>query len=152
MRRSFVPLATLGVFLSLYVAQALALDPHKALTQYSQTRWTQQQGLPQDAVQAITQTADGYLWLGTNEGLARFDGYEFVIFRKNQNGLPSDSITGVAAAPDGSLWISTRRGLTQYRNGRFRTWTSHDGLVDDSVTALFIDHSGVVWAVAGGNV
>src|ERR1700761_5545235 len=121
MRRSFVLAAALGVYLLPSAEHALALDPHKALTQYSQTRWTQQQGLPQDAVQTITQTADGYLWLGTNEGLARFDGYEFVTYRKSQNGLPSDSISAVAAAPDGSLWIGTRKGLTQYSNGRFRT-------------------------------
>ena len=152
MRRSFVLVAELGVCLSLFIAPGLALDPHKALTQYSQTRWTQQQGLPQDAVQAITQTVDGYLWVGTNEGLARFDGYEFVTFRKSQNGLPSDSITAVAAAPDGSLWIGTRTGLTQYRNGRFHTWTSRDGMVDDPVNAIFIDHAGIIWAVAGVNL
>jgi ligand-binding sensor domain-containing protein len=59
-----------------------ALDPRKDLTQYSASVWTQQQGLPQDAIRAITQTADGYLWLGTDEGLARFDGYEFLSFNR----------------------------------------------------------------------
>src|ERR1035441_8859721 len=62
------------------VHSAVALDPHKALTQYSISIWTQQQGLPQDTIGAITQTSDGYLWLGTDEGLARFHGYEFTIF------------------------------------------------------------------------
>ena len=57
-----------------------ALDPHKALTQYSRTVWTQEHGLPQDTIRAIVQTTDGYLWLGTDEGLARFDGYDFVVF------------------------------------------------------------------------
>src|SRR6185295_1850381 len=54
------------------------LNPGKSLTQYTRNVWTQAQGLPQDTIQAITQTSDGYLWLGTDEGLARFDGYEFV--------------------------------------------------------------------------
>ena len=53
--------------------------------------WTQQQGLPQDTIRAITQTADGYLWLGTDEGLARFDGYEFVVFNRDHDNLPSNS-------------------------------------------------------------
>src|SRR5215510_781227 len=58
---------------------AAALDPHKSLAQYSRAVWNQQQGLPQDTITAIAQTPDGYLWLGTNEGLARFDGYEFTV-------------------------------------------------------------------------
>src|SRR5712664_521746 len=90
---------------------ALALDPHKSLTQYSRTTWTQQQGLPQDTIRAIAQTTDGYLWVGTDEGLARFDGYEFEIFGKDHGGLPSNSITALAAANDGSLWIGTTSGL-----------------------------------------
>ena len=61
-----------------------ALDPRKALTQFSSTTWTQEQGLPQDTVRAIAQTPDGYLWVGTDEGLARFDGYDFVTFTKDQ--------------------------------------------------------------------
>ncbi|HEX8871680.1 MAG TPA: two-component regulator propeller domain-containing protein, partial [Candidatus Acidoferrum sp.] len=51
---------------------AFGLDPRKALTQYSRTVWTQEHGLPQDTIRAVTQTTDGYLWLGTDEGLARF--------------------------------------------------------------------------------
>ena len=78
---------------------AFALDARKALTQYSRTVWTQQQGLPQDTIRAITQTADGYLWLGTDEGLARFDGYEFVVFNRDHDNLPSNSITALAAEP-----------------------------------------------------
>src|SRR5882672_10286544 len=94
---------------------ALALDPHKSLTQYSRTIWTQQQGLPQDTIRAIAQTTDGYLWLGTDEGLARFDGYEFEIFGKGNGDLPSNSITALSAGADGSLWIGTANGLTHYQ-------------------------------------
>src|SRR4051812_3038037 len=87
-----------------------ALSPAKALSQYSVTVWSQQQGLPQDTIRAITQTADGFLWLGTDEGLARFDGYEFVAFGKDQGGLPSNSVNVLAAGRDGSLWIGTPNG------------------------------------------
>ena len=95
------------------VSSALALDPRKSLTQYSRTIWTQERGLPQDTIRAITQTKDGYLWLGTDEGLARFDGYEFVVFNKSNGNLPDNSITALAAANDGGLWIGTANGLTQ---------------------------------------
>src|SRR6201999_1314017 len=99
---------------------ALALDPAKPLTQYSSAVWTQQQGLPQDAIRAIAQTTDGYLWLGTDEGLARFDGYDFVVFRKGEGGLSSNSITSLAAGASGSLWIGTPQGLVYYRDRAFR--------------------------------
>lgn len=135
-----------------YTASIYALNPHKALTQYSVTIWTQQQGLPQDTIRAITQTADGFLWLGTDEGLARFDGYEFVAFGKDQGGLPSNSVNVLAAGPDGSLWIGTPNGLTRYANGHFQTFTQKDGLPGNPVTALFVDHAGTLWIVAAGNL
>lgn len=128
---------------------AHALDPRKSLTQYSRTLWTQERGLPQDTIRAITQTKDGYLWLGTDEGLARFDGYEFVVFSKSNGDLPDNSITALAAANDGSLWIGTPNGLTQYRQGKFRTYTVKQGLPDPAITALYSTHDGELWVIAG---
>ena len=125
------------------------LDPHKRLTQYSRKVWTQEQGLPQDTIRAISQTADGYLWLGTDEGLARFDGYEFTVFNKDQSKLPANSITALAAANDGSLWIGTSSGLTRYKDNQFQNFTTKDGLPDDAVGQLFVDHAGLLWMVAG---
>ncbi len=128
---------------------ALSLDPRKSLTQYSRTIWTQERGLPQDTIRAIAQTTDGYLWLGTDEGLARFDGYEFVVYNKTNGDLPDNSITALAAANDGGLWIGTSNGLTQYREGRFRTFTVKQGLPDAAITALLADREGALWVVAG---
>jgi signal transduction histidine kinase/ligand-binding sensor domain-containing protein len=128
---------------------AWALDPQRSLTQYSRTVWTQADGLPQDTVRAITQTSDGYLWLGTEEGLARFDGYEFTTFDKRDGDLPSNYITALAAAEDGGLWIGTGSGLTEYRDKRFRTFTTRDGLPDDAIVSLYADHRDVLWIVAG---
>jgi signal transduction histidine kinase/sugar lactone lactonase YvrE len=129
-----------------------ALSPAKALSQYSVTIWSQQQGLPQDTIRAITQTTDGFLWLGTDEGLARFDGYEFVAFGKDQGGLPSNSVNVLAASPDGALWIGTPSGLTRYAHGQFRTFTQKDGLPGTAVSALLVDHTGTLWIVAGGSL
>src|SRR5438552_2551024 len=128
---------------------ASALDPRKSLTQYSRTVWTQESGLPQDTIRAIAQTADGYLWLGTDEGLARFDGYEFVVFSKTNGDLPANSITALAAAADGSLWIGTSNGLAQYRDRRFRTFTVRQGLPDNAIAQLYSGHEGALWLVAG---
>src|SRR5580698_7963713 len=129
-----------------------ALNPSKALTQYSISHWTQEQGLPQNTIGAIAQTADGYLWLGTDEGLARFDGYEFVVFSRDTGKLPSNSILALVAGPDGALWIGTPSGLTEYRNRTFRTYTQKEGLPGNSVSSLFVDHAGILWIVAGGNL
>src|SRR5580658_2666379 len=126
-----------------------AIAPSKLLTQYTRTVWTQQDGLPQDGINAIVQTADGYLWLGTDEGLARFDGYEFTIFNKANGDLPSNSITELAAAPGGALWIGTTDGLTEFSGGRFRTYTRQQGLPDNAIGSLFVDHTGALWIVAG---
>jgi signal transduction histidine kinase/ligand-binding sensor domain-containing protein len=129
-----------------------ALNPAKALSQYSITVWSQQQGLPQDTIRAIAQTTDGFLWLGTDEGLARFDGYEFVAFGKDHGDLPSNSVNVLASGPDGALWIGTPNGLTRYAHGRFRTFTEKDGLPRNPVTALFVDHAGDLWIVAAGSL
>src|SRR5580698_9719090 len=129
-----------------------ALNPSKALTQYSISHWTQEQGLPQDTVHAIAQTADGYLWLGTDEGLARFDGYEFVTFTKEHDGLPADSITSLAAGQDGSLWIGTQDGLAHYDGKHIRRYGRNDGLPDGAIESLLVDRAASLWIVAGGDV
>ena len=138
-----------AVLFCVFTRGALALDPQKSLTQYSRTVWTQEHGLPQDTIRAIAQTTDGYLWLGTDEGLARFDGYEFVVFNKDSGDVPGNSITALAAARDGSLWIGTSNGLTCYRDKRFRTYTTKEGLPDNAITALVADHAGTLWILAG---
>lgn len=135
--------------LLLAAPRARALDPNKALTQYLRTVWTQEQGLPQDTIRAIAQTKDGYLWLGTDEGLARFDGYEFVVFNKANGDLLANAITALAGADDGSLWIGTTNGFAQYRDGRFQWFTTQEGLPDNDVAGLYTDHTGALWIVAG---
>jgi signal transduction histidine kinase/ligand-binding sensor domain-containing protein len=131
---------------------AFALDPNKGLTQYSRKVWTQEHGLPQDTIRAIGQTTDGYLWLGTDEGLARFDGYDFTVFDKDHSKLPSNSITALEAGPDDSLWIGTSAGLTHYQNKEFHNYTTRDGLPDDTIGQVFVDQAGAVWIVAGGDL
>jgi signal transduction histidine kinase/ligand-binding sensor domain-containing protein len=128
---------------------ALALNPKRALTQYTRTVWTQEHGLPQDTIRAVTQTKDGYLWLGTDEGLAQFDGYDFVVFNKENGALPSNSVGALWAARDGGLWIGTSGGLTFCRDRKFTTYTRKDGLADIFISSITEDQSGAVWMAAG---
>jgi len=127
----------------------LALNPRRALTQYTRTLWTQENGLPQDTVRAITQTKDGFLWLGTDEGLAQFDGYDFVVFNKENGALPNNSIAALWAASDGSLWIGTPGGLTRYSDRKFTTFGKKEGLPDTYINSITEDRSGAIWVAAG---
>ncbi len=137
------------VLLASSTSGLLALNPRRALPQYTHTIWTEEHGLPQDTIRAITQTSDGYLWVGTDEGLAQFDGYDFTVFNKENGALPSDSINALWAARDGSLWIGTAGGLTRYRDGKFVTFAKKDGLADTFVNSITEDRSGGLWVVAG---
>ena len=139
----------LAVYLLSSATALFALDPHKALTQYTRAEWTQADGLPQDTIRAIAQTADGYLWLGTDEGLTRFDGYDFVTLTKDSGSLPSNSITALAAGNDGTLWIGTPNGLSRNSHGKFTTFTTKDGLPGNDIAAVLEDHVGAVWIATG---
>ena len=136
------------VLLWLVTLRGFALDPIKDLRQYVLRSWTSEKGLPQDSVRALLQTQDGFLWIGTRGGLARFDGAGFVAYKAGaSNSIPNESVTGLAEDRDGGLWISSAGGLTHYRDGQFRTYNSRDGLPDDSIWRICIDPSGGVWAV-----
>lgn len=98
---------------------AWALDPAKGIDQFQVTSWTTEHGLPNDHINAVTQTRDGYLWIATPTGLVRFDGLRFTVFdKRNAGGWPSDDIAGLLSGSDGSLWIThSPRGLTEVRHG-----------------------------------
>ena len=85
---------------------ALAAPPD-----YFTRTWQVEQGLPQNKVTAVVQTHDGYLWVGTYNGLARFDGIRFTVFNDNNTpGLRSSRVTSLFEAGDGTLWIGTESG------------------------------------------
>ena len=149
MSRFFIALAACSALFVASCRPALALNPRRALTQYTRTVWTQEHGLPQDTIRAITQTKDGYLWLGTDEGLAQFDGYDFVVFNKENGALPSNSVGALWAARDGGLWIGSAGGLTFYRDHKFTTYTKKDGLADSFISSITEDQSGALWMAAG---
>jgi ligand-binding sensor domain-containing protein len=115
--------------------------------------WQRRQGLPQSTVTALAQTRDGYLWLGTEEGLARFDGIRFANFeRRNTPELARHDVTCLAAAKDGALWIGlSGGGLLRLEGSRFTRWTTQQGLPDDAVSALLEDRDGTLWIGLAGH-
>lgn len=124
---------------------AAALDPGRLPTQYLQASW--QEELPQNTVRAMVQTREGYLWLGTQEGLARFDGHRFTNFSPGSApGLPAGDVRALLEDRDGRLWIGTRGGgLAVYEGGVFRQVGGADGEPGGIVYALALGARGELW-------
>ena len=116
---------SLSAFLALGLAgvrPAVALDPDKAFHHYVRNSWSIEEGLPQISALAIAQDHQGYLWVGTQAGLARFDGVRFTRFNpENTPGLRGIWITDLHVDAQNRLWIATYRGLSLYADGQFRT-------------------------------
>ncbi len=128
------------------------LDPLKAIGEYANDVWHTEQGLPQNSVRSIAQTPDGYLWLATEQGLARFDGIRFAVFdQRNTPSLLANEITSLLVDPQGALWIGTHGGgLSRYAHGEFSTFTARDGLKANSILSLLFDSEGVLWIGTDG--
>jgi ligand-binding sensor domain-containing protein/signal transduction histidine kinase len=107
--------------------------------------WQTEQGLPQNYVRALAQTRDGCLWVGSDDGVARFDGLRFVSFGLRE-GLHSGPVRTLLGDSRGALWIGgAGGGLTRWHEGRFTTFTLQDGLPSYSITALAEDNTGRIW-------
>jgi ligand-binding sensor domain-containing protein len=132
---------------------AWGLDPRLALTQLGHDVWTTSNGLPNDSVRAIAQTADGYLWFATADGVARFDGVNFTEFSDSNTPLLKQTmITTMLATADGWLWMGTgHSGLLRYRDGGFEK-IGNPGLASASIRALLMDSRGVLWIGADGGL
>ncbi len=151
-RIKFVLLASFSIGALLSPREATALDVRDTLARYGRQTWLTETGLPQDSVHAILQTRDGYIWLGTEGGLVRFDGFRFTTYdMQNTPGLKSNNVRSLIEAPDGALWIGTAGGVVRYRESQFRSFGIESGLPSENVWSVTIDREGVLWAgTAGG--
>jgi len=125
--------------------RAVSLDPSLQPSQYILDEWQTSAGLPENVVETIARTPDGYLWVGTQEGLARFDGVRFTVFnRSNEPAIPSNLIRVLCVDRAGRLWIGTHEGLIVLENGRFRSYHAV-GLEHARIRAILEDSTRRLW-------
>ncbi len=138
--------------LSLFLPiRGFALDPTKSVFQYNCRSWTRQNGLPANGVNAITQTKDGYLWLGTARGLVRFDGREFKLLDLNHlPHLRSSIVTSLSSAKRGGLWFSLERSAFGFCDGNGLSFRGREewGGLNLNVHSLLETGDGALWIAA----
>lgn len=133
----------------------LGLDPGRAVTQYMIDAWNSESGLPTNSIVALLQTGDGYLWLGTEEGLLRFDGVAFTTFDENNTPeITNNFINWLFEDSRKNLWIGVRDGgLVRYNNGAFKHYSREDGLLHDVVNCVMEAPGGALWiGTQGGGI
>src|SRR6202163_2944119 len=128
------------------ISPVAALDTSRRISQYGHTAWRIEDGVFAGAPNVMAQTTDGYLWIGTQAGLMRFDGVRFVAWRPPEGiELPSSRINSLLGARDGSLWIGTSMGLARWRNGNLTNYKDATG----SIMAILEDRTGAIWIARG---
>ena len=131
-----------------------ALNPSLDVSQYAHKAWKVSEGFSKGAIRSIAQTPDGYLWLGTEFGLVRFDGVRTAPWQPAlEDHLPDTDIRSLSGARDGRLWIGTFRGLASLKDGKLTHYPELDGQV---IEALLEDREGTIWvagrALSGGRL
>lgn len=145
----FIPLGLVVACLLLACCtSAFALNPELDVNQYAHTSWRMREGFPKGEVTSIAQTPDGYLWLGTEFGLFRFDGLKSVLWRPPAQQLPSNQIFSLLVARDATLWIGTDKGLASWKDGRL---TQYPELAGRYIFKILEDREGVIW-VSGASL
>ena len=143
-RRQLAQIVVFIVAMLLSGRITLALNPSLDVSQYAHTSWKVQDGFLKGSVRAIVQTPDGYLWLGTEFGLVRFDGVRFVPWTPpGGQHLPSTNIRSLLAGRDGTLWIGTLEGLASWKDSKLNQYAEFAG---QNVLTLLEDREGIVWA------
>src|SRR5882672_752544 len=126
---------------------ALALEPTTPLASFGRQGWATENGLPQNTVQALAQTQDGFLWLGTEVGLVRFDGNGFTVFDQHSKpALPGNDVQCLLAAKDGSLWVGTSDGVARLVHGALTAYNTFNGLPGNDVDQIVETSEGELWA------
>ncbi len=137
---------TLWLLVFASASPLIALDPHQPIRQLYHTVWTARDGLTGE-VHALAQTADGFLWAGTRDGLFRFDGVSFERYRPESGSLPARDVLTLFAVPSGGLWIGYDNGGATFLNaGRATNYAEDSGLPIGTVRSFAIDLDGTVWA------
>ncbi|MCX6582278.1 MAG: response regulator [Candidatus Aminicenantes bacterium] len=152
MKRQLIQRSILSIILLIVpVLCQYALDPEKPVDFYIHDVLDTEDGLPQNTILAVRQTRDGYLWLGTQEGLARYNGKDIRVFDLgNTRGFPGNSITALVEDTDGALWMGSNKGIGRLKNGEFTSFTTDSSLSSDKITALCLYPDGSIWVASRG--
>jgi len=127
--------------------RAYCLDPSLFLPQFIHTTWNETAGSAIPGVWALAQTIDGYLWLGTEQGLIQFDGLRFVPWKPRAGeDLPGTRIISLASSAKGGLWIGMQGAILRLRDGRLQRYTARDGVPAAPVVTMVEDQAGRLWA------
>jgi signal transduction histidine kinase/ligand-binding sensor domain-containing protein len=127
-------------------------DPKETVNGFYHTSWTTKDGLS-GSVRGLVQTADGFLWIGTSDGLFRFDGLIFERYRPQNGSLLHDTVQNPLRTPDGGLWIGYYQdGVSFVKNGKITNFTEQDGLPSGQMRCISQDKDGVVWAAFAGGL
>ncbi len=133
----------------IFASALFSLDPNKAITQYILDVWSIEKGLPQSTIYTITRSRVGYIWLGTEEGLVRFDGINFKVYdKRNVPQILNNFIKVLCEDQEGNLWIGARGGglvCLKARDGKFSCITTRQGLASDMLWSIYEDHKGILW-------
>jgi signal transduction histidine kinase/ligand-binding sensor domain-containing protein len=138
----------LGLLCFIWCTTAFALSQDTKLSEFRHTAWGAKEGVPSGIVTCIAQTSDGYLWLGSERGLSRFDGLHIVPFPfVLDERLSSKSIFTLFAPPSGGLWVGfTFGGVAFLKEGRVTFYTQNEGLPRGSVKTIVQQPDGLIWA------
>ena len=128
------------------------MDTQQPLDQMYHTGWTGRDGLS-GIVLALAQTKDGYLWVGTTEGLFRFNGISFELYKPLDGSFRSRAVSALLATTDGGLWIGYLRGGASYlKEGRVTNYFIHEGFPFGIVRCFAEDQDGKIWVAATGGL
>ena len=135
------------------------LESEAPIARMTHRIWKTDEGLPQNSATALCQTRDGYLWIGTEEGLVRFDGVRFATFNKtNTPAFSNNWVNELLEVPTSkgagyTLWIGTLGGLVRLQNSLFTSFTTANGLPSNNIVSMLQDRSGALWiATRGGGL
>lgn len=137
---------SIAIFLLCTFNIVQAREPKTTSNQYKHQIWTTEDGLPTNTVQAIEQTRDGYMWIGTPAGLVRFDGQSFKIYDQEDLHSQSSDVLSLFVDSEGTLWIGTNGGgVVQFNENRFTNLNASQGLASNVVWSITEDHENNIW-------
>ena len=130
----------------LALGQYRNLDPDKSITQYKLRSWTIDNGLPSNAISNIIQSQDGYIWIATYGGVAKFDGIDFTKFTSYENSaLYTEAAKIVCEDNDGTIWIGTQKGIALYKDSKLYRNKKLSPLDETNIESIYIDNKNQVW-------